>query len=339
MTRTQGTGEETYRFCRNSPYYEMVVKNINRVEDILEKDVQKEDEQQKKDVENVKSACNSFSYDVCSFEKLSSEDICKKILYMYIFLDNAQRLWKKPSTITNEDLDFLNYWLNVKLKDKSSNASMCIGKFIEKIKSQGTDFISREINLEKHLHVIDPSKLENMEILCELYDTKKKITDIMFDLDITDDEKKLCPGHLEKCHDKYIEGMYNCRNGYDDFCKAIKNFERDYNYIIEKEKDESGQCKTSEYFQLLDYDSFVEKPRRIMTIKFLSSPLILSFVIPLLYKYTPLGPLLRTKINAVKNRWMNPDKNREELLLSSTDIEDNISDNGDYNIGYYSGTN
>ncbi|SBT82937.1 PIR protein [Plasmodium ovale] len=306
MTRKKGTGEETYRFCRNSPYYEMVVKNINRVEDIKE-----EDEQKKNEVQNVKSACNSFSYDVCSFEKLSGEDICKKILYMYKFLDNAQRLWKQPSTITNEDLGFLNYWLNVKLKDKSSNASMCIGKFIEKIKSQGTNFISREINLEKHLHVIDPSKLENMEILCDLYDTKKKIFDIMFDGDTTDDKKKLCPGHLEKCHEKYIEVMYNCRNGYDDFCNEIKIFERGYNYLIENETDKSGNCKSSEYFQLLDYDFF----------------------------YTPLGPLLRKKINVVKNRWMNPDKNREELLLSSTDIEDNISDNGDYNIGYYSGTN
>ncbi|SBS92155.1 PIR Superfamily Protein [Plasmodium ovale curtisi] len=316
-----------YDFCRNSSYYDMVEENISI------EDVQVTEEQ------NIENVCKSLSNDVCSFEKLSGEDICKKILYMYKFLDNAQSYWKPPGTITNEDLYFLNYWLNVKLKGKSGSASSCINKFIEAIKSLGEDFMSREKNLEKHLHVIDPSKLENMEILCELYDTKKKITDIMFDLDITDDEKKLCPGHLEKCHDKYIEGMYNCRNGYDDFCKAIKNFERDYNYLIEKEKDESGQCKTSEYFQLIDYDSFVEKQRRIMTIKILSSPLILSFVIPLLYKYTPLGPLLRTKINVVKNGWMNPDKNTEELLLSSTDIEDNISDNGDYNIGYYSGTN
>ncbi|SBS93319.1 PIR Superfamily Protein [Plasmodium ovale curtisi] len=316
-----------YDFCRNSPYYNMVEKNIS-IKDV-----------KKAEADKIGMVCKSLSNDVCSFEELSGEDICKKILYMYKFLDKAQSYWKRPGTITNEDLYFLNYWLNVKLKVNGSSASLCINKIIEAIKGLGEDFMSREKNLEKHLHDIDPSKLENMEILCELYDTKQKITDIMFDQDTTDDKKKLFPEHLQKCHDKYIEGMYNCRNGYDDFCKAIKKFERDYNYLIEKEKDESGQCKTSEYFQLLDYDSFVEKQRRIMTIKILSSPLILSFVIPLLYKYTPLGPLLRTKIDVLKNGWMNPDKNTEELLLSSTDIEDNISDNGDYNIGYYSGTN
>ncbi|SBT84992.1 PIR protein [Plasmodium ovale] len=332
MTRTKGTGKETCSFCKNSSYYEMVVENIDREEDV-------QDEQKKTDVQNVKSACNSFPYDVCSFEKLYGEDICKKILYMYKFLDNAQRLWKQTSTITNADLDFLNYWFNVKLKGKSSSASLCINKFIEVIKSLGKDFMSKEKNLENHLNVIDRDNLENMELLYDLYHTKQKIFDIMFDEDTTDDEKKLCPGHLEKCHEKYIEVMYNCRNGYDDFCNEIKIFERGYNYLIENETDKSGNCKSSEYFQLLDYDSLVEKQRRIMTIKILSSPLILSFVIPLLYKYTPLGPLLRTKINVVKNRWMNPDKNREELLLSYTGLEDNISDNEDYNIGYYSGTN
>ncbi|SBT01184.1 PIR Superfamily Protein, partial [Plasmodium ovale curtisi] len=43
---------------------------------------------------------------------------------------------------------------------------------------------------------------------------------------------------------------------------------------------------------------------------------------------------LRTKINMVKDRWINPDKNEDELLPLSTDIEDNISDNEEYNIGY-----
>ncbi|SBS90944.1 PIR Superfamily Protein, partial [Plasmodium ovale curtisi] len=41
----------------------------------------------------------------------------------------------------------------------------------------------------------------------------------------------------------------------------------------------------------------------------------------------------------VKDRWLNPGKIADELLPLSTDIEDNISDNENYNIGYYSETN
>ncbi|SBS92069.1 PIR Superfamily Protein, partial [Plasmodium ovale curtisi] len=55
--------------------------------------------------------------------------------------------------------------------------------------------------------------------------------------------------------------------------------------------------------------------------------------------YTPLGTFLRTKINIVKNRWINSDEYESELSQLSTNIEDNISDDGEYNIGYYSATN
>ncbi|SBS89328.1 PIR Superfamily Protein, partial [Plasmodium ovale curtisi] len=51
------------------------------------------------------------------------------------------------------------------------------------------------------------------------------------------------------------------------------------------------------------------------------------------------GPFFRAKTKMIKNRWINPDKNESELLLLSTDDEDNISENGEYNISYYSGTN
>ncbi|SBS95687.1 PIR Superfamily Protein [Plasmodium ovale curtisi] len=316
-----------YDFCRNSPHYEMVEKNIS-IKDV--KDIE---------AEKIGKVCTSLSNDVCSFEKLSGEDICKKILYMYKFLDNAQRLWKHPSTITNEDLYFLNYWLNVKLKFNSSSASLCMNKFIEAIKGLGGDFMSREKNLEKHLHVIDPSKLENMEILCELYDTKQKITDLIFDQGNTENYKELCKDYTQKCYDKYIEGMKRCLNIYDDFYKALKVFDTGYKFLIAQETDESAQCKTSDHFRLMEYDPVLEAhQRRFMTFKIMSAPLMLPFVIPLLYKYTPFGPFLRAKIRMVKDKWMNMDKNKSELLSLSTDIENNISDNEEFNLGYYSVT-
>ncbi|SBT02005.1 PIR Superfamily Protein [Plasmodium ovale curtisi] len=325
MMSTKGTGKEAYSFCRNSPYYEMMVENINRVEDVQEEDVQK-----KKDVQNVKDACNSFSYEVCLFDKLSDEENCKKFLHMFKFLNEAYRSLDPKSTITNEDLDFLNYWLNVKLKDKSSNASMCIDKFIETIKSQGENFISKEINLEEHLNVIDRDNLENMELLYDLYHTKQKIFDIMLKIDYSNNGKTLCPEYTEKCHKRYREGIDKCLNDYDDFYKALKKFKYYYKYGIEEETDKSGYCKSSEFFLLPEYDPVLErKQKKIMLIQNITAPLI----------YTPLGPFLRTKINTVKNKWMNSDDYGSELSSLPTDIEDNNSVNGEYNISYYSGTN
>ncbi|SBT52146.1 PIR Superfamily Protein [Plasmodium ovale wallikeri] len=312
-----------YEFCRNSPYYEMVVENISK----------------EKPVQEIEDACDSFSNDDCSLENPSGKEICKKILYMYEFLDKVQRSWKSPSTITNEDLNFLNYWLNVKLKD-NTNASVCISKFNETINSEGNNLRFRGINLKKHLNVIDRGNLENMELLCELYRTKQKIFDIMIKEDCSNNVEKLCPEYTEKCHKRYIEGIDKCLDDYDDFYKALKKFKYYYKYGIEKETDTSGYCYNSEYFRLPEYDPVLErKQKKIMLIQNITTSLMVLLIIPLLYKFTPFGSFLRGKIKMVKDVWVNQNKNGDELLSLSTDIEDNNSDNGEYNIGYYSGKN
>ncbi|SBT55466.1 PIR Superfamily Protein [Plasmodium ovale wallikeri] len=312
-----------YGFCINSPHYKMLLENIHK-EGV---------------VQEIEDACNSFSKDVCSSENLSGIEICKKILYMYKYLDKVQSSRDSKSTLTNEDLDFLNYWLNATLKSKNNDISICIREFYKAIKPKEEYFISNKINLEKRLQVIEPSKLENMELLSELYDTKQKIIDIIFDQDDTVDKKALCKEYTKKCHDKYIEGMKNCLNSYDDFYKALKLFEGGYNYLTDKVSNTSEYCKIYEHFRLPEYDPVLEtEQRRIMTFKIMSAPLMLPLVIPLLYKFTPFGPFLRSKIRMVKDKWMNMDKNESELLSLSTDIENNISDNDEFNLGYYSVT-
>ncbi|SBS94707.1 PIR Superfamily Protein [Plasmodium ovale curtisi] len=313
-----------YDFCRNSTYYEMVVKNIYREEV----------------VENIDNACKSFKNDACLFKDQSAEEICKKILYMYKYLNKAQRKQDSNSTITNDDLNFLNYWLNVKLKSNDIDASICINEFYRAMEIEDVDFSSSKIKLENRLHVIDPDNLENMKLLCELYDNARNILTIMKGEVYPDEVLKSCSNYTEDCGIKYKKAMDKCLNDYDDFYKALKQFKYYYKYGIEEEHDESGCCKFIETFRLPDYDPVLErKQRNIMVGKILSTPLILSFVIPLLYKYTPLGPFIRTKINIVKDRWMNSDETGRELSSLPTDIEENISDNGEYNIGYYSGTN
>ncbi|SBS91281.1 PIR Superfamily Protein, partial [Plasmodium ovale curtisi] len=286
----------------------------------------------------------SLSNDVCSSENPTGKEICKNILYMYKFLDKVQRSRNPSSTITNEDLEFLNYWLNVKLKNGNGNVSICINEFYKAIKSEEDYFKSRNIILESLFHVIDLDELENMELLYELYDNSRNILDMMRGQVYTDDERKneeqkSCLDYTEDCSKKYIKAMDKCLNGNADFYKALKDFK--INYIaIEKETEDVSKCKSSQYFHLPEYDPVLErKQRNIMAGKILSAPLILSFVIPLLYKYTPLGPFLRTKINMIKNSWMNSDEYESELSSLPTDIKDNTSDNGEYNIGYYFGIN
>ncbi|SBT57181.1 PIR Superfamily Protein [Plasmodium ovale wallikeri] len=316
MSCKYGSSKENYTFLRNSPYYGNLIQGFET----------NELKQKREDV------CTNFINDNSLRENSSVKEICKEFMYMYNYLNKIHSSQKKDKTITDEDCHFMNYWLNLKLKKNNIDTSMCVNDFYDKLRIKDESFFSSPTLLEKHLHVIDSGNLKNMELLYELYDTKQKIIDEMYNQDITENKKELCKTYTKKCYDIYIEGMDNCLNGYDDFYEALKDFKISYNYAIEWDPKDLKNCQFSQYFYLPNYDPVLEKQRNIMASKILSAPLILSF-------YTPLGTFLRTKLNIVKNRWMNSDEYERELSSLYTDIEDNISNNGEYNIGYYSETN
>ncbi|SBS93286.1 PIR Superfamily Protein [Plasmodium ovale curtisi] len=338
MTSKIVTG--TYTFWTNSNYYEAFVKHVK------DKccDVEKKDscEGEKKDSCEVgkKDSCKELSTSMTFSNNLHGKDICQEFKLLYKLLrDNSVEETTVNAIFSENDCNFLNYWLNNILRKNVINGSINVKGFYEEIKRKDDEFFSKH-DLGKYMNVIDPEILENMKILYELYHYKQKILDIMLKQDYSDNGELLCPQYTKECHEKYIEGIDKCINDYDDFYKALKEFKNEYKYGIEEVTDESGYCSISKHFRLPEYDSVLEKKqKKFMLIQNITTPLIMLFIIPLLYKYTPFGPFLRTKINMVKDKWMNADKNESELLSISTDTEDNISENGEYNIGYYSGTN
>ncbi|SBS95096.1 PIR Superfamily Protein [Plasmodium ovale curtisi] len=284
-----GSGKEDYIFLRNAHYYGNLPTGLDS-EEFKEK---------------RKNNCGSFLTDINLPGNIHVKEICDKFIYMYYYLNNIHKERDTDNTITDEDCHFMNYWLNVNLKNEDIGTPICVNFFYDKLRSKD-----------------------------------QKIVNDMYDEDITESKKELCKEYTQKCYDKYIEGMKNCLNGYDDFYNALKDFKISYNYAVEWDPEDLKNCKSSPYFNLPNYDSVLErKQKKIMLIQSISTPLIVLFIIPLLYKYTPLGPFLRTKINMIKNSWMNSDEYGNELSSLPTDIEDNISDNGEYDIGYHSGIN
>ncbi|SBT84307.1 PIR protein [Plasmodium ovale] len=323
MQRKLLTG--TYIFCTNSHYYEALVQYVKG-----------------KDTEVKKEKnCDNIIFDTNLYADIPIEDICQEFKFLYkSFGEYHGKKISDDNTLTDYDCNFLNYWLNDKIKKTVNDDTNYVKVFYKKIKEKDDTFFSNPKDLEEYLHVIDPYVLENMKLLYKLYDTKQKIVEIMHASNSTEDKKELCNVYTKTCYDNYKKSMDNCLDGYNDFYAALKVFERGYKYLTDEVPDKSGYCKISEYFRLPEYDPVLEtKQRRNMTFKIMSAPLMLPFVIPLLYKYTPLGPFLRTKINIIKNRWINSDEYGGELSPLSTDIEDNISDDGEYNIGYYSAIN
>ncbi|SBT56851.1 PIR Superfamily Protein [Plasmodium ovale wallikeri] len=334
---------DKYSFCVNSHYYEVILKLLNDKKD---------------DVKNMKK-CDSLLTSMKFSENKNATEICKEFKFLYESLCTyGKEKTRENNTLSYYDCDFLNYWLNNILRENVTKGSINVKEFYEEIKSKDNEFFFKHEDLGKYMNVIDPEILKNMKLLYELYDNAVNVINIIGDKDYKPDEleneaqenqqpkkkiQKPCSYYAEQCDKNYKEAMDRCLNSNVDYYNALKFFKGSYDFLTEKKPDELNTCKSSEFFLFLEYDPVPEKEKekekRIKTIKISSTLSVLSLVLPLIYKFTPLGPFLRGKINMVRNRWMNPDKNGDELLPLSTDIEDNISDYGEYNIGYYSETN
>ncbi|SBT53884.1 PIR Superfamily Protein [Plasmodium ovale wallikeri] len=323
MTSKIVTG--TYTFCINSNYYEAFVKCVKGMSGYVGK----------------KDSCDNLSTSMTFSNGLNGKDICQEFKFLYKLLsDNSVGEPTVKDIFSDNDCNFLNYWLNGKLSDHVTYDAINVKEFYEKIKHKDADFFSKHCNQDNYFYNISPEIFENMKILYELYHTKQKILGIMLKEDSSDNGEMLCAQYTKECHEKYIEGMDKCLNDYDDFYKALKEFKHEYKYGIEEVTDESGHCSISDHFRLPEYDSVLErKQKKIMLIQNITTPITMLFIIPLLYKFTPFGSFLRGKIKMVKDKWVSQDKNAEELLSLSTYIEDNNSDIEEYNISYYSETN
>ncbi|SBS92191.1 PIR Superfamily Protein [Plasmodium ovale curtisi] len=320
-------GIDKYMFCTNSNYYETLVQYVKGKSSDVKKD----------------EKCNDVKTSMTFSKNVQAKDICEEFKFLY----KSFSTYPDGKTVKNEpfsyyDCYFLNYWLNDKLRENVNNGSIKVKEFYEEIKNKDNNLFSETDDLEEYLHVIDPNILENMKLLYNLYDNAVKIkskidTEVYISDDLKNEEKKSCSKYTKECDENYKKAMDRCFNSNDDFYNALKHFKYAYHIISKPSSEESNVCNSSEFYYFPWYDVVLEK--KANAIKISSTLLVLSFALPLIYKYTPFGPFLRTKINIVKDRWINPDKNEDELLPLSTDIEDNISDNEEYNIGYYSETN
>ncbi|SBS91558.1 PIR Superfamily Protein [Plasmodium ovale curtisi] len=331
MPLKKGKDKDIYKFCINSHYYELLLNRVRGNKDKVEKEQQ----------------CDTLSTSMF-FKNSSPTEICKEFKFLYkSFLKYPNEETSTNNILTDYDYDFLNYWLNEKLGGKVNGGSNYVKEFYDKIKEEDGKAFSNHEELGNYMHVIDPYILENMKLLCKLYDNAEKIINIIRDQVYTDEKEvkeeetiikqKSCVDYKKECDENYKNAMDRCLNSNDNFYNALKNFKDAYHIITKPSSNESNACNSSEFYYFPEYDAVLEK--KANAIKISSTLSVLSLVLPLIYKYTPFGPFLRAKIRMVKDRWLNPGKIEDELLPLSTDIEDNISDNENYNIGYYSETN
>ncbi|SCO70943.1 VIR protein [Plasmodium vivax] len=325
MPCTKGLGN--YKFCTNSPYYNGLLEYF---------------ENNKANTGKIPNINCVLSTTTMKFkENLSAQNICKEFIILYKFFRDYKGKHTEEDIYSYSDCDFLNYWLNDKLRNSVKDGDKIdVRGFYREIKSMNQELFSKTEDLENYMNNIDPKTLDNMKLLYDLYYHQRKILNMLLDEDYTDPKNNPCSVYTKDCHEKYATAINRCYGIYDEFCKALKDFKISYNIVIEQETEDKYNCKGSTHFSLPTYDSVLEREKKnLMLIQGLTSSLIVLLMVPLIYKFTPFGPFLQEKIKSVKNMWKSPKKNMEKMLSSSMDIGNNISDNRKYKLVYNSVTN
>ncbi|KMZ82072.1 hypothetical protein PVIIG_06141 [Plasmodium vivax India VII] len=262
-----------YTFCINSPHYNELLEYVKNNKSKGEK------------IKNIN--CTSLPTSMTFSENSSAQDICKEFTLLHESISEHSAIVNpKDKKFSPGDCDFLNYWLNDKLRNSVKDVDKIdVRDFYKEIKNKNQQFFSGNEDLETYINNIDPEILKNMELLYDLYDYERKILNMLLNQDYSGENKKPCSFYTKNCYEKYNEAIGRCYGIYDEFYRALKDFKNRYNFSTKQETQDINMCRKSSHFDLPERDPVLEREeKKIMLIQGSTSFLMLILTFPLIYK-------------------------------------------------------
>ncbi|SCA82189.1 Plasmodium vivax Vir protein, putative [Plasmodium vivax] len=260
-----------------------------------------------------------------------AKDVCEELIKLYKSLDSLKNK-SKPDMNYGNDCTFFNYWVNFKISKSMINESGCIKDIYNGIESQFQDCDFYNMFDIGVIYDITKEELDKLNILYSLYEKYSKLKSIINDISQLNKESlstlstACCPG--------YIEANYICNNGNADddggddnsqFCIELGNFKTKYQELYTKVH--SQKPELSDYFIKLS-----KCPNnKIITTAVTGSIIGLIPLFGVLYKFTPMGQVIRSKIGIINN-----DEEMTKMTLMEQENEPLRFKQGTYNIKYQS---
>ncbi|KMZ76728.1 hypothetical protein PVIIG_06039 [Plasmodium vivax India VII] len=199
------------------------------------------------------SGCNFFmnSYGHYFKDVKIAKTVCEQFKKLYDLLPELKSN-SNSDTNYNKSSQFLNYWVNFKLRESMQNEEDSACDVYNYLENSITDSNGGYILLE-FIYDINKDDLYNMNILYRLY---KKYTDIdgILENTITRDKELLLSFSTACCTD-YLEAKHMCSGGNDDdnnnsqFCKQLQKFETTYEGLYNR-VDKKGPEYTNNFKRL-----------------------------------------------------------------------------------------
>ncbi|CAG9472739.1 unnamed protein product [Plasmodium vivax] len=270
--------------------------------------------------------CNSFSIQYTKNNTDIGKKICEQFIKLFKRLPNVKKENKKDPNYIN-DWNFLNYWLNIKLKENMLNKSNCVYDFYEGIETHciGTFSIPNTQDLIYNINNDNLYKMNKLYILYEkyskLYDVlnKKPKEELDASLDLSQD-----------CFYDYVYARYLCVDINTKYCRKLINFKTKYENLFTIAEQKGYDF--SKNFNHLPENVY----NNIMSTVLLGTTIGLVPLFGVLYKFTPIGQLFNPKKRTLTKEYGNNDQEKKNNPLMDYENEQMIFQQEKYNIKYHS---
>ncbi|VUZ99662.1 PIR protein [Plasmodium vivax] len=250
------------------------------------------------------SCCDSFS--IMWKSELKKEEniktICKQLINLYKSLSNIKGQ-SKVHPDYKKDSSFLNYWVNMKISQNKKKHNACVNSFSNQMENHCFSIFS--INeLSDLLYVIKEEDFNKIDILYNLYvnyDNVKSNID-----DLSESNKTSLLPYSNECYDTYkiAETMLNDQD--TTFNEKLTKFTSDYIKLYPKFEEKEKEFNI--YFKRLS-----DKQINIITTSVFGSLVGLIPFMGILYKFTPMGQLFRSKNKKFTEEYSNNDDDQMNL--------------------------
>ncbi|VUZ99487.1 PIR protein [Plasmodium vivax] len=316
MCSTRSPEEESYEF-------------FEKIEEFIKKAKSAESTTSLSEDEN---GCNSFmqSSERYITDKETARTICKQFIELYESLTDLKSKNENDHNYIKCS-KFLNYWVNFKLSENMKNDDDSVRDVYNAIESQITGSDGHDIFL-CFIYDINKDDLYRMNILYNLYDKYIKLKNIIEDT--SEPNKQSLLNLSTACCPDYIKASYMCNNDNKNnnpiFCNKLTTFKSKYDALYKKAFQE-GSDYANNFIKLEECSN-----NKIITTAVTGTVVGLIPLFGVLYKFTPMGQMFRSKMGILNNNISNNEEDMTNMSLMEQENEPLRFKQGTYNIKYQS---
>ncbi|CAG9473029.1 unnamed protein product [Plasmodium vivax] len=257
------------------------------------------------------NGCTSFSTVYQSQNAEAAKNICEGFTKLYRSLSPYKTNGKSDPNYKN-DCKFLNYWLNSKLRENNYYRTVCVNGFYNNMEHHCIDTLPVLTSLD-YIYDINEDDLNKMKKLYKLHAQLIKIYNI---LNKSSEGKPYSSLTLsEESLADYRTLSSKCNGNSNESCNPLQDFIGKYEqlYLIAQRK---GEEYTKYFIQLTEQGN-----KSIILTPLLCSVAGLIPLLGILYKFTPMGQIFRSKNKKFTKEYSNNYNKQISLQQESYNIK------------------